>query len=55
MVLMNLFAGSSGDTDRECRLVDTVWGEAGWDKWGEAHGNIYTTMCEVASQWEFAV
>ena len=29
MVLMNLFAGSSGDTDRERRLVDTVEGEEG--------------------------
>ena len=44
MVLMNYFQGSSGDTDMETRLMDTVAGAGregvgkerrGWDVWRE--------------------
>ena len=42
MVLMNLFTGSSGDTDIEYRLVDTVWGEGEGGTNGESSVETYT-------------
>ena len=49
------FQGSIGDTDRENTLVDTVRGRRGWDEWREQHGNIYTNICKIDSQWKFAI
>ena len=34
--------------------MDTV-GEEGGDELTQQHGNIYIAMCEIDSQWEFAV
>ena len=57
MVLMNLFASRNGDSDTENRLMDTRegGGRRVWDEWREYDGNIYTTICKIDSQWEFAV
>ena len=33
----------------------TCRGRRGWDEWREQHGNIYTTICKIDSQWELAV
>ena len=41
MVLMNLFAGNSGDTDTENRLADTV-GEKKSERNGESSMVTYT-------------
>ena len=27
----------------------------GWGEWRQQHGNIYTTICKIDSQWEFAI
>ena len=34
------------------RLGDTV-GEGGGHQLTEEHGNIYTTICKIGTQWEF--
>ena len=35
--------------------MDIGRGEERWDEWREKLGNIYTTICKIDSQWEFAV
>ena len=30
-------------------------GRRGWDNRREMHGNTYTTICKIDSQWEYAV
>ena len=56
MVLMNLFAGQQW----RCRYREQTYGhgqveegEGGTN--GEEHGSIYTTVCKINSQWEFAI
>ena len=44
---------SNGDLDRENRLWTR--GEKRVGKWRGWPGNIHTTICEIDSQWEFAV
>ena len=56
MVLMNLFQGSSGETDIENRPKDTVGGEKGEaEVYGESNVEIYNNICKIDSQWEFAI
>ena len=54
---MKLFAGLTGDTDIENRLMDTVdggrKGEGGMYR--ESNMETYTTICKIHSQWESAV
>ena len=55
MALMKLSAGQQWKhRHRERSCVDSG-GRRGLDKLRKWHGNIYTTMCEIHSQWEFAV
>ena len=35
--------------------MDVVAGRRGWDEWSKQLGDIYTTICKIDSQWEFAV
>ena len=52
MVLMNLFAGKQWrHSHREQICGNSGEGEGGTN--GEK--NIYTTICKIDSQWEFAV
>ena len=57
MVLMNLLAGQQW----RCRPRAQIGrhgggrGRRGWEKWAEQHENIYTTICKVERQWEFAI
>ena len=30
-------------------------GRRGYDEWREQHGNIYTIICKIDSQWDYAV
>ena len=53
--------GNSGDADTEDRLMGTGRGRRkGWDVWREWdvrrewRENIYTAICNIHSQWEFA-
>ena len=55
--MVNLFSGSSRDTDMENRFIDLEWG---WGKgqggmYGESNMEIYITICKIDSQLEFAV
>ena len=53
---MNLFQGSSGETDIENRPKDTVGGEKGEaEVYGESNVEIYNNICKIDSQWEFAI
>ena len=56
MVLMNLFAGQQ----QKYRYREQTYGHGQVDEGeggtnGEEHGSIYTTICKINSQWEFAV
>ena len=46
--------GSNGDADTENSYGLSIR-RRGWDELREDHGNIYITMCEIDSQWEFAL
>ena len=35
--------------------MDMGGGRREWDEWRGYHGNVYTTICKIDSQWEFAV
>ena len=54
MVLMNLCAGQW-----KCRHSQQTFGHSGRrreeDELREQRGNICSTICEIDSQWEFAV
>ena len=54
MVLMTLSAGQQW----RCRHREQTCGRGGGVErvyqWGEQHGNVYTTTCEIESQWECA-
>ena len=54
MVLMNLFAGSSGDADIENGLVDTV-GEGAGGTDGERSTETDIAVRKIDHQWECAV
>ena len=50
MVLMNLFAGQQW----RCRHREQTCGHReqrrrGWNEWRQYHGNMYTTICKIAS------
>jgi len=50
--------GSSGDADTENELVHMGLrgeGRREWDKWREQRGGTYTTICDIDSQWGFAL
>ena len=56
MVLMNLFQGSSGETDIENRPKDMVGGEkVEVEVYGESNMEIYNNICKIDNQWEFAI
>ena len=40
---------------REQTYGHGVGEEGEMDEWRQWHGNIYTTLCKIDSQWEFAV
>ena len=55
MVLKTLSAGQQW----RCRHREQTCGHGGGVEervyqWGEQHGNVYTTICEIESQWECA-
>ena len=51
MILINLIAGQQWKNIH----TEQTYGHAGWDEWREQHGNIYTNIYKIESQWEFAV
>ena len=54
MVLMNLSAGQQGRCRHREQTCGHSVGRRGWDEWREELGNIYTDICKMDSQWEFA-
>jgi len=53
---MSLFAGQQlRRIHKEQTCGHTEAGRRRWDRSREQHGNIYATICETDSQWEFAV
>ena len=65
LMLMHIYGIQKDGTDKptfraemEIQTQRTdLWGgaERGWDKWREQHGNIYTIICKIDSQWDCAV
>ena len=54
IVLMNLSAGSRGDTGRESRRVDTVGEEESGMNWESSMETYTSPHIILDSQWEFA-
>ena len=48
-------AKQQGRTDIEDRVWTRDGGQSGWNEYRQCHGNRYTTVRKVDSQWEFAV
>ena len=48
---------SSGDTDKENRLMDTAWGGQSGEggRFEDSNTETYVTICKIDSKWEFAV
>ena len=55
MVLMNIFAGQQWRLRQRKKTCGHRGGRGGWEEQRENHGNIYTTICKIDSQWEFTV
>ena len=55
MVLMNIFAGQQWRLRQRKKTCGHRGGRGGWEEQRENHGNIYTTICNIDSQWEFTV
>ena len=55
IVLMNLFSGQQWGCRQREQTCGHSRGRRGWDEWREQHGNIYTNICKVDSQWKFAI
>ena len=55
MILMNLFAVQHWRCRQRTDLRTWLEGRKGWDVWREWHGNLYSVICKIDSQWEFAV
>ena len=58
MVWWNYLQGSSGETNIENRLMDMVGGggeEGESERYGESSMETYSAICEIDSQWQFAV
>ena len=52
---MDLFIGQQWRyRHREQIYGHGAGGRRRWVKWREYHGDIYTTICRINSQWEFA-
>ena len=50
MVLISYLQGRNRDRHRE-QTCGHSGGRRGWDELSEKHGNIYTTMYKIDSQW----
>ena len=54
-VLMNLFAGQQWRCRHREQPCGHAVGRRRWDERREQHGNVYTTICKIDGQWEFAI
>ena len=56
MALMIYLEGSSGETDMENRPMDVAGGKEGEGEiYRGSNMKIYNTICEIDSQWEYAI
>ena len=55
MVLMNLFAEQQWRCRHREQTGEHSGRRRGWDELREWHGNTYTTLCKIDSQWKFAM